>query len=36
MTKLRARHFTEAARPQGRVILVALFICAVWIATAMH
>lgn len=24
MTKFKTRHFTEAARPQGRVFLVAL------------
>lgn len=36
MTKLKARHFTEAAKPQGRVIAVAFLICLVWIVTAMH
>jgi len=36
MTKLRPRHITEAAKPQGRVVAVALLICVVWIAIAMH
>ncbi len=31
MTKLKARHFTQAARPQGRVILVAIAISVVWL-----
>tara|TARA_R110002012_G_scaffold315261_1_gene528883 strand:- start:1517 stop:1630 length:114 start_codon:yes stop_codon:yes gene_type:complete len=31
MDKLKARHITEAAKPQGRVFLVALSLCAVFL-----
>lgn len=31
MTKLKARHITEAARPQGRVLLVAIILSALWL-----
>lgn len=31
MTKLKARHVTQAAKPQGRVALVALVVVAAWI-----
>jgi len=31
MTKLKVRHFTEAARPQGRVALVAAGIVILWL-----
>lgn len=36
MTRLKPRHIAEAAKPQGRVIVVALLICALWIAVAIH
>lgn len=31
MSKLKARHITQAARPQGRVILVALSLCVIFL-----
>ena len=34
MHKLKARHVTEAARPQGRVLLMALLIAGVWVIGA--
>jgi hypothetical protein len=34
MTKLKTRHFTEAARPQLRTIVAGLLICVVWITFA--
>ncbi|MDQ0135661.1 cell division protein FtsN [Neorhizobium galegae] len=34
MTKLKARHFTQAARPQGRVIVVAIVISVVWLVAS--
>ena len=31
MTKLKARHVTQAAKPQGRVALVAIAVVVAWI-----
>ncbi len=31
MTRLKARHVTQAAKPQGRVALVALLLIVGWI-----
>lgn len=32
MIRIKPRHVSEAARSQGRVIVVALLICMVWIS----
>jgi hypothetical protein len=31
MTRLKARHVTQAAKPQARVVLVALLVVAGWL-----
>ncbi len=38
MTKLKVRHFTEAAKPQARVALAAAGIVLIWLlaATFVH
>jgi hypothetical protein len=38
MTRPRARHIKEAAKPQGRVVAVALGIVVLWltISTLIH
>lgn len=37
MTRPRARHIKEAARPQGRVVVVALGIVLLWLTlSALH
>ncbi len=32
MTRLKTKHVTEAAKPQGRTIVAALVILLVWLA----
>lgn len=34
MNKMKARHWTEAAKPQVRVLMAGLLIAGVWIAAA--